>query len=217
VPAAWVTGDEVYGHDRKLRCYLEEAEQPFVLAVPVNEPLWVWTEQGPQQRPAGAIAAGIDPATWERHSCGEGAKGPRRYDWARVPLSRLTAGEWEHWLLVRRSISPPEELAYYVVFAPAGTALPTLAGVAGSRWAIEESIKSAKGEVGLDQYEVRKWAGWYRHITLALLAHAFLAVTRATAAAAAVGAGGTGEPLLQGTEVRDGQGGALQAVWGRTP
>ncbi len=88
---------------------------------------------------------------------------------------------WEHWWLARRSISDPSEVAYYFVYAPEATALAEVVEVAGTRWAVEESLETAKGEVGLDQYEVRKWTGWYRHITLALLAHAFLTVTRAQA------------------------------------
>ena len=114
---------------------------------------------------------------------GTGTKGPRSYDWARVRLARLqlTAAErqWEHWLLVRRSRQDPTELAYYVVFAPAGTSLRTLARVAGQRWRIEQSFELAKGEVGLDHYEVRRWDGWYRHMTLAMFALAYLAVLRA--------------------------------------
>ena len=84
----------------------------------------------------------------------------------------------DHWLLVRRSIAKLGELAYYVCSGPAGTTLPGLARVAGTRWTIEECFEEAKGQVGLDQYEVRRWEGWYRHITLAMLAHAYLAVIR---------------------------------------
>jgi hypothetical protein len=108
---------------------------------------------------------------------------PRWYDWTRVRLARpqLTAEErrWDHWLLVRRSRSDPSDLAYYVVFAPAGTALRTLARVAGARWRIEQRFELAKGEVGLDHDEVRRWDGWYRHMTLALFALAYLTVLHA--------------------------------------
>ena len=97
----------------------------------------------------------------------------------RVPIRPLRAPGWEHWLLVRRSRTDLEELAYYVCFALAGTPLEELVRVAGTRWAIESCIEEAEGEVGLDQCEVRKWAGWYRHITLALFAHAILTVIRA--------------------------------------
>lgn len=181
VPAAWVTGDEVYGRDRNLRLFLESRKQPFVLAVPCNEPVWVEWDQGPQQVPAATVAARLPAQRWERISAGNGAKGPRVYDWAWVKLYRLAEPEWGHWLLVRRNVAKPEELAYYVVFGPAGTALPEAVGVAGTRWAVEETIETSKGEVGLDQYEVRHWYPWYRYITLSLLAHAYLCVLRAHA------------------------------------
>ena len=92
------------------------------------------------------------------------------------------------WLLARRSLSKPQEVAYYVVSGPSQTTLAEMARVAGTRWAIEESFETAKGEVGLDQYEVRSWTGWYRHITLAMLAHAYLTVMRAKAAEEEAGA-----------------------------
>jgi SRSO17 transposase len=183
VPAAWVTGDSVYGGDRRLRVWLEQQEQPFVLAVTSAEPLWAVLDGQWGQPRADRIAARIPADGWQRLSAGGGAKGPRWYDWARVRLARLqlTAEEqrWEHWLLVRRSRSDPTEVAYYVVFAPAGTPLRTLARVAGQRWRIEQSFALAKGEVGLDHYEVRRWDGWYRHMTLAMFALAYLAVLRA--------------------------------------
>jgi SRSO17 transposase len=183
VPAAWVTGDSVYGGDRRLRVWLEQQGQPFVLAVNSDEPLWAVLGGRWGQPRADVIAAQIPAAEWQRLSAGDGAKGPRWYDWARVRLARLrlTREErrWDHWLLVRRSRSDPTDLAYYVVFAPAGTALRTLVRVAGQRWRIEQSFELAKGEVGLDHYEVRRWDGWYRHMTLALFALAYLAVLRA--------------------------------------
>ena len=179
VPAAWVTADEVYGGDRRLRLWLEAQQQPFVLAVKRNEPLWVGTDRGPRELPAAEIAAAVALDQWTRLSAGDGAKGPRLYDWARVAIRPLREPGWEHWLLIRRSLSDPDELAYYVCFVPAGTPLEDLVRVAGTRWAIEACIEAAKGEVGLDDYEVRKWDGWYRHITLALFAHAMLNVIRA--------------------------------------
>jgi SRSO17 transposase len=181
VPAAWVTGDAVYGGDRRLRMWLEEQERAFVLEIACKEPLWGRTSVGPAQVRADQLAASLPAEAWERLSAGWGAKGPRLYDWARLPLARWPWPGFQHWLLVRRSISQPEELAYYVVFAPKGTALTELVRVAGSRWAIEECLESAKGEVGLDQYEVRRWDAWYRFITLALVAHAYLTVLRARA------------------------------------
>jgi SRSO17 transposase len=184
VPAAWVTGDSIYGGDRRLRVWLEQHEHPFVLAVTSDEPVWAVLDGRWGQPRADVIAAAQIPAdAWQRLSAGDGAKGPRWYDWARVRLARLqlTPEErrWDHWLLVRRSRRDPTELAYYVVFAPAGTTLRTLVRVAGHRWRIEQSFELAKGEVGLDHYEVRRWEGWYRHMTLAMFALAYLAVLRA--------------------------------------
>jgi SRSO17 transposase len=181
VPAAWVTGDEVYGRDRRLRRWLEGEQQPFVLAIPSNEPLGVAGERGPAPVPVATVAARLTAADWERISAGNGAKGPRLYDWAWVPLSRLPEPGWGYWLLVRRSVAKPQELAYYVVFGPAETSRAEAVQVAGTRWAVEETIETSKGEVGLDQYEVRHWTPWYRYITLAMLAHAYLGVLRAHA------------------------------------
>jgi SRSO17 transposase len=184
VPFAWVTGDEVYGSDRRLRVWLEQQEWAHVLAVKSNEPLWA----GLRQVRADRLAGQVPPEEWVRLSAGDGAKGPRFYDWIRVPIRPWKAPGKGYWLLARRSIAKPDELAYYVCFGPAETTLEELVRVAGTRWAIEESFESAKGQVGLDQYEVRRWVGWYRHITLALLAHAFLVVTRCQAATAQLGA-----------------------------
>lgn len=127
---------------------------------------------------ADKLASGVAESGWVRRSAGNGAKGPRIYDWAAVEIRPLREPGKGHWLLARRSVAKPGELACYVCFGPAGTGLEELARVAGTRWAIEECFEEAKGEVGLDQYEVRRWDGWYRHITLAMLAHAYLTVIR---------------------------------------
>jgi len=182
VPFGWVTGDSIYGGDRRLRLWLEEQHLPFVLAIARDEPLWC----GFRQQRAEALAAAIPADAWQRLSCGDGAKGPRLYDWALVLLPRfMQAPDIFHALLVRRSLSDGE-LAYYVVFAPADTPLQTLLDVAGQRWKVEECFELAKDEVGLDQYEVRHWTGWYRHITLAMWALAYLTVLRAQALDSAV-------------------------------
>jgi SRSO17 transposase len=177
VPAAWVTGDEIYGRTWKLRHWLEEQDQAYVLAVGANQFLWdLEAEQGPAQRRVDRMAAQLPRATWKRLSVGDGAKGPRIYDWAWLPLTvPLSSPGWGRWLLVRRSIHAPEELAYYLAAGPADTSLERLAWVAGQRWTIEGCFEEAKGQVGLDEYEV------HRHITLALLAHAFLTVVRSFA------------------------------------
>jgi SRSO17 transposase len=196
VHAAWVTGDEVYGRDRTLRMWLEAHRQPYVLTVACNEWVWVVDEQGRRQAPANEVASAIGQDQWHKLSAGEGAKGPRLYDWARVPLARLPEPGWSHWLLVRRSLSDPTELAYYVCFARTGASLEDLVYAAGMRWTIDDAIKAAKQETGLDEYEVRRWEGWYRHITLSLLAYAFLVVTRTAMRAADSGQkGGREEPL----------------------
>ena len=192
VPAAWVTGDEVYGSDGALRGWLERRRQPYVLAVRSNQRVWLKTGPGPGVREVSVqeAAAGLPPQAWVRRSAGAGAKGERWYDWAVVESALWWGPEWRQWLLVRRSLSQPDELAYYLVAGPVTTTPEQMVRVAGTRWAIEECLESAKGEVGLDQYQVRRWSGWYRHITLALLAHAYLTML-AVAAAAGGEKGGT--------------------------
>ena len=170
VPFAWIAGDEVYGDNRSLRVWLEQKELHFVLAVRSNS--HVWTQQM-RQETVESLANTVNDTDWQALSAGDGTKGARWYDWVRLPLlSWQMPGE--RWLMLRRSRSDGK-LAYYVCYVPAGTELKTMVQVAGMRWMVEECFEAAKGEVGLDQYEVRSWHGWYRHITLAMLAHAFLA------------------------------------------
>jgi SRSO17 transposase len=151
-----------------------------VLAVSCDHLVW---RDGRQQRADTAFAA-VPTAAWQRRSAGEGSQGPRWYDWAWIPVAPAGATGMAHWAIARRSLSDPTKLAYYRAYGPAATALPAVVRVAGARWAIEEGFERAKDLVGLDQYEVRRWQPWYRHITLALLAHAYLEVTRAQATAA---------------------------------
>jgi SRSO17 transposase len=195
VPAAWVTGDEVYGGDRRLRMLLEQREQPFVLAVKCSEPLWHFGVPGRTQPRADAIAATLPADAWHVLSAGDGSKGPREYRWAWTELARLGWPGWRHALLTRERLVPNErgeyERAYYVVFAPAAASLADVVRVAGTRWAIEQGFEAAKQEVGLDEYEVRQYDAWYRYITLALFAHAFLAVVRAGEAPREKGTRGT--------------------------
>jgi SRSO17 transposase len=177
VPVRWVVGDSVYGSDRQLRLWLEEQKHWFVLGIRKDEPLW---SNFDQQR-ADERAATLTEETWQRLSCGAGSKGPRVYDWALLPLPRWgQSADVLYALLVRRSVTDGE-LAYFVVFAPAGTSLQTLVTIAGMRWTIEECFEVGKNETGLDEYEVRHWPGWYRHITLSMWALAFLSVTRCQA------------------------------------
>ncbi|MDQ5852504.1 MAG: IS701 family transposase [Chloroflexota bacterium] len=184
IPAGWVTADSVYGADYQLRQDVVKRRLRYVLGVTSTQSLWVWDHGTPRQRPIREVVQRVAPEDWIRVSAGHGAKGPRLYDWAwgKVRDSAVQAG-WVEWWLARRSLSDPTEIAYYLACAPAATTLERLVEIAGTRWAVEESLETANGEVGLDQYEVRQWTGWYRHITLALLAHAFLTVTRAQAVA----------------------------------
>jgi len=175
VPAEWVVGDTVYGYDG-LRLFLEERQKNSVLAVPETHAIWV---QGRQQA-VGFLAALLPQQAWVVLSAGEGSKGERLYEWAwlRLPEEEPASLGKARWVLIRRSFSDPSERAYYRVSGPAQTTLAELVGVAGSRWRIEEGYEQVKGEVGLDQYEVRGFRAWYRHVTLALLAHALLVVLR---------------------------------------
>ncbi len=174
VPAGWVTGDAVYGDDGDLRRWLEHGKHPYVLAVSCTHPLW----QGGEQRRADEVIGGLDAAAWNWLSAGSGSQGERFSDWACVQLPYACAAGMQQWLLARRSLRDPQEIAYYRAFGPAQTPVSALVRVAGARWAIECCFEEAKGVVGLDEYEVRRWAAWYRHVTLALLAHAYLEVTR---------------------------------------
>ncbi len=178
LPFDWVTADEVYGHDSKFRAVCEDLQLGYVLAVGVNEQVWVDTGSGPTQRRVDAVVGELPGRKWRRISAGDGAKGPRLYDWARVPIRPGSRGNW---LLARRSVTDPTEIAYYLCHADPATPLHQLARVAGVRWSVEESFQTSKGQVGLDQYQVRRYDAWYRHITLAMLANAFLTVTTAAA------------------------------------
>ena len=192
VPMRWVTGDEVYGDAPYLRAAIERAERWYVLAVSSTTPVWPVPRAGlaPERvaaaAPATTVAALVAswPAEqWQRLTVAEGEKGPRTYDWAcgRVVDSREGRPGREVWLLARRAPGDPTDLAYYLGQAPLDTPLTTLARVAATRYTVEQCIEEAKGEAGLDQYEVRRWHSWHRHLTLALLAHTWLAAVRAAA------------------------------------
>jgi SRSO17 transposase len=166
-----VTGDCVYGGDSALRRFLERRRVGYVLAVTSAQhlglvPVLDWVEDVPADG-------------WHRLSAG--AKGRRLYDWAFLPFRGAVPEDWGKGLLIRRSLGEKHELAFYLTSAPPGTTLADLVRVAGTRWTIEECFEAAKGEVGLDQYEVRSWTGWHRHITLAMLALAYLTVLRKAA------------------------------------
>ncbi|MGX1404471.1 SRSO17 transposase [Streptomyces ambofaciens] len=178
LPAKWVTADEAYGQDWHFRRLLEQLDIGYVVAVPKSQQIkslaGIWRiDQLIEDAPADA---------WQRLSSGDGAKGPRVYDWAAAKLPANIIFDPDppthhRWVMARRSLSDPGELAY----APVGAEIAELARIAGSRWAIEECFQTAKNECGLDQYEVRRYPGWYRHITLAMLAHAVLTALAAQA------------------------------------
>jgi SRSO17 transposase len=197
VPFRWAAGDEVYGASPELREWLEEQKKGYVLAVACNAT--VETQAGPKR--AGEVTALVPEGAWQRISCADGSKGPRLYDWALIATDR----EDRH-LMVRRSLQPGEkgelELAYYRCYSPGPVTLAELAAVAGARWGIEDCFAEAKNEAGLDHYQVRRYRAWYRHVTLSMLAHAFLAVAahaaRPPAPATASGNSGSG-PVKKGT------------------
>jgi SRSO17 transposase len=185
VLTGWVTADEAYGQNPTFRAWLAGREVPFVLATRSDDVLTSPDGHRRQAKVLASIAGTGVGGGWERRSIGPGAHGERVYDWTAVRLDPggLPAG-WGHWLLVRRQTDPApgktrKELAFYRCAGPAATPLRELIRVAGARWAIEECFQTAKNEAGLDQYQVRSWRAWYAHITLAMLAAAYLAATRA--------------------------------------
>ncbi len=199
VPIPWVTADEEYGSAPALRAWLDQQSIPSALTVRSNEPVtitrtitvvtWRRGERASPPAPttvtmettARAVAADSAADAWQTISAGEGVQGPRLSQWALIELAEAASAGLAHWLLVRRSLMDPAELAYYRVAAPPNTPLAEMVRVVGSRWRIEDALGEAKGSTGLDHYEVRRWDGWYRHITLSLFAHAFLVATRAAA------------------------------------
>lgn len=191
MPFAWFTADEAYGDNGPLREWLEDAKVAYVVAVSCDHRV-----------PAGAgrtiradtLAAAIGSGGWARMSAGPGSKGERIYDWA------LAGAGPERLLLIRRSVTTGE-LAFYLCWSPRHTTLAELIRVAGARWAVEECFQAAKNETALDHYQVRRQTGWYRHITLAMCAHAWLAVTAAghpPPAAASGGGPGPSGPAREG-------------------
>ncbi|MFT3767888.1 MAG: IS701 family transposase [Minicystis sp.] len=205
VPMTWVTADEAYGDDGSFRAALDEAEQLYVLCVSSTTKAWAtpleavaapgserprmgrprtryWLLPGaPQPQTVKAITASWPATQWHRLALQQGEKGPIEYDWAcvRVTERRKQRPARESWLLARRSISDPSEVAYYLSNAGAATTLETLARVASRRYTIEQCFEEAKDDVGLDQYEVRTWPSWHRHVTLTMMALAWLASVRA--------------------------------------
>ncbi len=175
VPAAWVVGGETHGADEALRSALEARGQPYVFRISPDHRL----DQDAGSQTCGAVAELIVPAEgwWSEED-----SGGQTYDWARVPLIETGGSAWNRWLLLRRSAATPADLAYHAVFAPGETPLAEMVRAAKLKRAVRESGGIAKAGAGLDGYEVRHWDGWYRHITLALVAHALLVLGQAQAA-----------------------------------
>jgi SRSO17 transposase len=178
VPARWVSADAVYGSDYHSRAAVEKHGLGCVAGVRSDFAASV----GFRQVRAKALPAEVPAGAWHRLSCGAGAKGPRVYDWALLRANCPDPAAYARWLLIRRSVSDPGEVAYFACGGPPETALAELARVAGARRAVEDLFELAKGDCGLDEYEVRSWAGWHRHVTLSLFALAAVAVTRSRAA-----------------------------------
>ncbi|NRQ32956.1 IS701 family transposase [Nonomuraea sp. NN258] len=194
VPFGWVTADEAYGDNGPLRRYLEEHQVGYVLAV--SRAHQITTGAGKVR--ADVMAAKVPKSGWQRLSCGPGAKGERRYDWALI----ATAGP-AHRLLIRRSLSNPTDLAFYLCHTPRPVPLQRLVQVAGARWTIEECFQTGKNEAAFDHYQVRLYPAWYRYVTLAMLALAFLAVTRATLRPEPASPAGTGQLVaISSNEIR---------------
>ena len=174
LPIRWVVAATVYGHSPDLRLFLEEQGCAYAMAIPSIEVVCVQTKAGYLLSDVADIAhQALRAKDWQRLSSSQGTKGPRLFDWARLPLLDRGAPDGRHWLVFRRCLDEPHELAYYLVFAPPATPFPIMVQAIGARWRIEEDLEASK-DLGLDHYEVRSYLGWYRHITLVLLASAFL-------------------------------------------
>jgi SRSO17 transposase len=201
VPMAWVAGDEVYGDAPYMRDAISQAGKRYVLGVSCHTPVWRerppleepvagkqgrprskprLAEEAPSAETVAAVIASQPLDGWQRLTVSEGEKGPITYEWTRVRIveSRERLPGPDGWLLARRLLSDPTDMAYYLSNAPQSASLQTMAEVASARWSIETTIEEGKGETGLDEYEVRYWHSWHRHITLSMMAHAWLASTR---------------------------------------
>jgi SRSO17 transposase len=176
MPASWVAADEVYGDNGAFRAGVAALGLGYVLAVSCDHRVPAFPG-GKRRLRADQIAAAVPASAWHRVSAGAGSKGPRWYDWAWASVHQPG-----HSLLIRRGSTG--ELAFYRCWSPAPVPLAALAHVAGMRWAVEEGFQAAKGQAGLDHYQVRTWTGWHRHVTLAMVALAFLMACAAAAAPA---------------------------------
>lgn len=173
----WVLGDEIYGSDSKFRRFLESRSQAYVLSASCQQRLWIDC----RQKRFDEIARDVPTEAWFRISVADGSQGPRVYDWSAGRFGIPDESGLVKWMLFRRNVESPGELAYYMCFAPGDATPQDLAIAAGQRWNIECCFEATKQETGLDEYEVRSWHGWHRHVSLSMLAMAFLTVVRAKA------------------------------------
>ncbi|GHO63766.1 hypothetical protein KSC_026580 [Ktedonobacter sp. SOSP1-52] len=175
VPISWVVADAAYGGNLDLRLWLEDHRYSYVLAVACNEPVGIQTPDGQRRRVevSQVEALLLEKHDWERLSMSQGTKGPRCFDWVAVPILHRWEGSRHHWLLIRQCVDDPSTKTYYFVFAPSQTTLQEMVEAIGTRWRIEEDFERTK-DMGLNHYQIRSFVGWYRHITLVLLAHAYL-------------------------------------------
>ncbi len=178
LPFRWVTADAGYGYSKSWRTELEQADVFHVMATTRHDTV---VTRWALDHPVRDLFTDLPRQKWKRRSCGKGAHGQRMFDWARVEVRPWHRPDRRHWVIARRSLSRPDEISYFIAYCPAETTLDELIRVAGSRWAIEECFQTAKQEFGLDDYQVRRYPGWHRHITLAMAAHAALTVLRARA------------------------------------
>ncbi len=177
VPARWVVGDSAYGRAHALRRWLEERGRSYALMVPKTNAV----QYAGRRQTADKLAAQLPETAWSAVSSGIGAQGERIHHWACLPLSERCPTGMRRWLLMRRSLDDPDDLAYYLAYGVESTAMGELIRICDARWQVEECFAQAKGEVGMDQYEVRTWTAWHRFVTLCMVAHALLVVLRAQA------------------------------------
>ena len=177
VPAKWVVADSFYGRLHAFREWLEERGRPYAVMVPKTNAVPLGGRKKKIEQHVGRLP---EDAFSEVHP--ERDDGERRlWEWACLDLAADPEKGMRRWLLVRRSTDDPEDRGFYQAYGPEGTSIEELVGVCQDRWIIEQCFAEAKGEVGMDHYEVRRWDAWHRHVTLCMLAHAFLVVVRLAA------------------------------------
>ncbi len=174
IPCAFVLADAVYGSDSGFRRMLEQRGQSYVLAVRSTHTLRLVEDGHFIQTDPATLIEELGAKTWQAHAAGEGAKGPRLYEWARLSIGKQSKDGFVTWVLARRSRHDPTSVTYYFAYAPASTTLAELAAAAGLRWTIEECFLRAKDDLGLDHCEARSWHGWHRHMSLVMAVGAFL-------------------------------------------